>query len=274
MMSGDVISEVILRAVLFAVYLWTDLQQPFTRVIQPEERWLYRNPYTEDVTVSTPNMFFVVVLVPSVLIIACGIFIKKFRDTRSALLGLTMSLLLNGCITNGIKLMVGRPRPDFFARCFPDGNEVYEGVAPVCSGALDAVIEGRKSFPSGHSSWSFAGLLFLSYYLAGKLQCFSQPPPRSLLKLIISFIPSCVALWIALTRYNDYWHHWQDITIGSIIGAGIATLSYFYYFPALWDPSSHLYRDYSILDNTSVIKKHLDLPRSRSETKMEAVKIM
>ena len=179
------------------IFRWTDLQQPFIRVIQPEERWLYRNPYTEDVTVSTPNMFVcllncfyfhfisptwfcaspgyepldnilfrgaefgrfnavlfqcVVVLVPSVLIVACGIFIKRFRDTRSALLGLTMSLLLNGCITNGIKLMVGRPRPDFMARCFPDGNEVYDGLAPACTGAMDAVIEGRKSFPSGHSS--------------------------------------------------------------------------------------------------------------------------
>lgn len=241
MNGAHLATEVVLRIALFAVYVWTDLQEPFLRVIQKEEWWLYNNPYTDaaDVTITTTQLFWIVIFVPTVIFSFFGIISRQVGETITATLGLSMSLLLNGIITNGIKLMVGRPRPDFYMRCFPDGKESFEGLNPICSGDDDVIIEGRKSFPSGHSSWSFAGLLFLSYYLAGKLQCFSAPPPKSLFNFVVALCPSLMALFIALSRYCDYWHHYQDVVFGSLIGAIIATISYFYYYPSLWHTLSH-----------------------------------
>lgn len=37
--------------------------------------------------------------------------------------------------------------------------------------------------------------------------------------------------------------YFQDIVWGSVIGAVIATISYFYYYPPLWDPMCHRPRD-------------------------------
>lgn len=145
--------------------------KPFIRKIQPEELWLYRNPMTDSYVPS--NMLWTCVMgVPLLAIILMFLFTRDILDMTSSSLVISLAVPLNGVITDIIKLVVGRPRPDFVYRCWPDhGGEVPDdglaGDTIQCSGHIDVIMEGRKSFPSGHSSFSFASWGFVFLYLSG-----------------------------------------------------------------------------------------------------------
>lgn len=233
--------ELTLRLTLGIVFLYLQYAEPFRRKIQPEELWLYKNPRTLSY-VPAHILWPFICIIPFFVIFIANLLNRNRVDGLQAFLALTLAFGINGVVTNSTKLVIGRPRPDFFYRCFPDGKGDLQFP---CTGNKDDIIEGLKSFPSGHSSFAFASMMFCTLYLFGKLQVFNQRGKGKSWPLLLSLSPLYCALAVALSRTCDYHHHWQDVLVGSVLGTCIAWLCYFQYYPPLSHPNCGL--PYSIL---------------------------
>jgi len=234
------LSEFAARIGLVIIFCVLEESTPFTRIIQPEEVWLYRNPMTESY-VPGSWLWRMVLVLPLVVIFTTYAVTRDAVDLVTAIMVFTLASPLNGVLTNVVKLCVGRPRPDFVFRCWPDGEipeNAFDKPALPCNGNSAAIIEGRKSFPSGHSSFSFATWGFVFLYLAGKLGTFRcRSPAPSLHLLLLSsclLAPTC----IAISRTADYHHHWQDVIVGSLLGFLTVWVVYRQHYPSLSSPQS------------------------------------
>jgi len=170
------------------------------------------------------------ILFPVLVILLCMKVIKKTTpiQVHHAMLGLFMSLGFTNTLTCFLKLMIGRPRPDFLARCFdsnvPDPIPWLKPGFPDCTGDPAIIAEGRRSFPSGHSSMSFSSMAYLTLFLINFFDTFDEEGHPW--KLFVSCLPSCGALFVAASRVSDYWHHSTDVIAGSVLGTIIAYISY------------------------------------------------
>jgi len=172
--------------------------------------------------------------------------VRSWWDLHNSTLGLILALALTGSITQFVKITVGRPRPDFVDRCQPpDGaTDPVFGLTnwTICTQTNNAILrDGFRSFFSGHSSLSFAGLGFLSFYLAGKMHLFDKRGHTS--KAWIALAPFSAAALVAISRSMDYRHHWHDILVGSALGIVMSYFSYRQYYPSL--ESEFCHRPYS-----------------------------
>ncbi|KAK4479902.1 hypothetical protein RD792_015446 [Penstemon davidsonii] len=175
----------------------------------------------------------IAIMLPLAVILIFYFIRHDVYDLHQAILGLLFSVLITGVLTDAIKDAVGRPRPDFFWRCFPDGKGVSSVGDVQCTGLKSVIREGHKSFPSGHTSWSFAGLGFLAWYLSGKIRVFDRR--GHIAKLCIIFVPLLLAALVGVSRVDDYWHHWQDVFAGGLLGITVASFCYLQFFPPPYD---------------------------------------
>ncbi|KAF5745239.1 lipid phosphate phosphatase 2 [Tripterygium wilfordii] len=210
-------------------------------VIEPFHRFVGQDMMTDlqyplkDNTIPFWAVPIIAILLPFAVILVYYFIRRDVYDLHHAILGLLFSVLITGVITDAIKDAVGRPRPDFFWRCFPDGKGVFDNITTnvMCTGDKSVIKEGHKSFPSGHTSGSFAGLGFLSWYLSGKIRAFDRG--GHVAKLCYVFLPLLIAALVGVSRVDDYWHHWQDVFAGALIGTTVASFCYLQFFPPPYD---------------------------------------
>jgi len=216
---------------------------------------------------------------------------RKLWEWNTAWLGLGLSLASAFMITEGLKDLAGKPRPHAITVCRPDvsANSITLnrvgglGIGFTTSGATPIIVstsicqetdphvlrDAFASWPSGHSSFSFAGLLYLSLFLCAKFAVYiplvtssgqkpdalntydfddslrrvmgkdsarSSLPPRNstaappiYLLLLAVFLPIGTALFICVSRWFDFHHHGIDILSGAIIGTITAWSSFRFY---------------------------------------------
>lgn len=152
-------------------------------------------------------------------------------------LSFLISIVLTSFITDIIKNAVGRPRPDLLDRCKPGTGVAANTLVniDVCTAPDGHTLQdGWRSFPSGHSSFSFAGLGFLSLFLAGQLHIFRYAAGgRDLSRALLCLFPLIGAALIAISRCEDYRHDVYDVCVGSVLGMTIAYWSYRRHWPRL-----------------------------------------
>lgn len=174
-----------------------------------------------------------------------------------SLLGLLIALVLTSFLTDTVKNAVGRPRPDLIARCKPapgTRGDVLVGIE-VCTETRHHVLhDGWRSFPSGHSSFSFAGLGYLTLFLAGQTRLFVVGGNAArnknddgddgeqdkaiyargdLARALLCLAPLLGAAMIAISRCQDYRHDVYDVCTGALLGYVVAYWSYRRYWPRL-----------------------------------------
>lgn len=162
------------------------------------------------------------------------VFQPGLHKAHVTILGLFISLILSSFITDVIKNSVGRPRPDLIARCKPKKGTPKHGLIniEVCSETDHHVLhDGWRSFPSGHSSFAFAGLGYLALVFAGQMHVFR--PHTDLARALVALVPLLGAAMIAISRCEDYRHDVYDVTTGSLLGILMALFSYRKYYPGL-----------------------------------------
>lgn len=137
-------------------------------------------------------------------------------------------------LTDILKDAIGRPRPDLISRCEPGPNAPATRLVniDVCTQTNTALLnDGWRSFPSGHSSFAFAGLGWLALFFASQTRLFR--PRASLLEAILSLAPLLGAAMIAISRLEDYRHGPLDVLGGSLLGITVAWFNWRRYFPSL-----------------------------------------
>ncbi|CAK7564331.1 MAG: hypothetical protein SEPTF4163_002220 [Sporothrix epigloea] len=240
-------------AVMMATFLYIQFfVEPFHRLFFVNDLNIsYPHAVVERVPVSM-NFVYSLLVPLSLILLFNTAFGSHVHKHHVSILGIAIALVLASTVTDIIKNMVGRPRPDLLARCRPalgTPSNTLVSIGVCTETDHHRLHDGWRSFPSGHSSFAFAGLGYTSLFLAGQLKIFvlhnSGSSPSligdrdktivhvrgDLGKILICLMPLLGAAMIAISRCQDYRHDVYDVCTGALLGWTIAYWSYRRYWP-------------------------------------------
>ena len=160
---------------------------------------------------------------------------------HNTIIGYAETVALTAAVTELSKPFFGRLRPDFRERAlrFHCPDSPPSAIEPFCDGYRELPLDedpdeaqklyndGRKSFISGHSSHSFNLFGYASLVIGGRYVWGEGATSRSRRAGVAGqAVMMGSAFYITSSRIRDGRHHLSDVIVGSLIGTGIANLSY------------------------------------------------
>lgn len=177
---------------------------------------LVHNEVFDGDTISDSMLMFLAILLPlSVQLLIGRLLLRSPRDMMATACAYSVAFGLNNAVTGSMKLYCGYLRPVFFQLCKPDDT-----MDECTSSNLDA----RKSFPSGHASLSFCGLMLLSRFIHARFGVASSKHTSSRHRFmsVVSLLPIGLATFIAASRVVDNRHFPADVVAGAVLGGSVA----------------------------------------------------
>lgn len=196
-------------------------------------------------TVSTARVGFAIPVVAAWLVLQEGLpgwiggkpgTARRVHDTA---VGLTEAVALTLAGTEVLKYGFGRLRPDFQDRVRRHYCNLGDTQGVDCAGFTGAPLaaesekadkllaDGRRSFPSGHASTSFALATYASLVTGGHFVWGEGATPTSrAVGVLVQTTAMATAVFVAGSRVDDGRHHNSDAWTGAAIGFGLANLAY------------------------------------------------
>lgn len=151
----------------------------------------------------------------------------EIKIEKIVYLAFLTGVMLTTAIVEFIKKAIGRLRPDFLDRCKEKNG--------YCTGDAVIIFNGRQSFPSGHSAFSFCLASFVSCFI---LDVFDKEVGDDVFTRVLSIILCVVSLfmssYVGKTRISDNKHFLGDVIAGATFGFLCGTLSYVYARKAIY----------------------------------------
>ena len=120
--------------------------------------------------------------------------------------GFAAAMSFNALATESAKFTVGRKRPSY--ENYPQERE------------------GRRSFWSGHSSFSFAAATYLSLFVISDTGGDSAASAAA--KIAVPIVLFSTAAAVGVTRVRDHKHNVSDVVTGAVAGTLISSAAFFW----------------------------------------------
>ena len=166
--------------------------------------------------------------------------IGRLANFLAALSSIFTTIAASELVTQTLKAIIARRRPNFYALC------KFDVAMRTCTSSEFWRCEAQHSFPSGHSSLTMCAATFLSFFFVShilrsqKLAAFRRLAIAVTLTALMGW-----ALYVAATRLVDHYHHYDDVVAGLLLGALVPTITFHMFFPPLWHP--HVGTPWSVL---------------------------